>query len=223
MALLLAMYQKMKLVREKNQVSYQLANYTTKVERISKNIERAQKRYESLFAKLDKESKMAESNAKNYWTQMGNGAGLGGSIFGGMTDIAGSLVATVFQKQFGGDYNAEMQNFQNLDQDGKSAFLQKQNYAQQIANQMIQTNQQWTNNMMQQAVTNIQARLEMKQAQLEAEQDAVLTPLQYEETMMTLEKEQAQARLERIKANLETYTQLASEEAKNSAPTFGLG
>ena len=64
MALLLAMYQKMRLIREKNQVSLDLTKYSSKLDRVQKNIEKVNKRYTSLFAQLDQQAKRMESDAK---------------------------------------------------------------------------------------------------------------------------------------------------------------
>lgn len=236
MALLLAMYQKMKLVREQNQLSYKLANYTTKVDRIHNNITRVQKRYESLFKRLEQQSKRAETNAKQYWTNIANCGSFGGgmgSMIGGMLGgsmgsmvggVAGNLIASIFETN-NIDYKTQMEAFNNgtMTDEEKATFTKQYNQAQQIANYTMQQQQQWANNMMQQAITNIQAKLECDQAALEAEQEAVIQPLEYEETMMELDKQQTEDRLARIKANLESYKQLASDEAKNAAPTFGLG
>lgn len=254
MALLLAMYQKMKLVREQNQISYKLATYTTKVDRIAKNIERTQKRYTSLFTRLEQKAKRDEANAKQMWTNMANMGGLlgggmssMGSVFGGMLGgtaggmlggMASGLVGTIFNNLInnsGGQLNenaiAAMQdgsiNVQGVEGEYTSQEAQQvyavMQQASQNANYLMQMQQQWANNNMTQHINAIQAQLEIDQAALEAEQEAVLQPLQYEETMMELEKTQAEQRLERIKANLESYKQLASEEARNSAPSFGLG
>ena len=42
MALLLAMYQKMRLTREKNQAQFDLTKFSSKYSRVQKNIERQQ-------------------------------------------------------------------------------------------------------------------------------------------------------------------------------------
>jgi hypothetical protein len=81
----------------------------------------------------------------------------------------------------------------------------------------------WAQQSSTQYGNNVSIWLEAQKAQLEAEQDAALDPLSYEETMMELEKTQIEARLERIKQQEQSYSQLVSDEAKNSAPTFGLG
>ena len=39
---------------------------------------------------------------------------------------------------------------------------------------------------------------------------------------MELEKEQKDMRLKRLEAELESYKELASKEAENAAPSFGL-
>ena len=69
---------------------------------------------------------------------------------------------------------------------------------------------------------NISIWLDAQKAQLEAEQDAALDALNYEQTMMELSKTQADSRLKRIQTELDSYEQLASQEAEKTAPTFGL-
>lgn len=69
MALLLAIYQKMRLIREKNQATLDLTKYTSKVNRVEKNIARVQKMYTSRMAQLDSQAKMMMSRAKTTFQQ----------------------------------------------------------------------------------------------------------------------------------------------------------
>jgi hypothetical protein len=114
----------------------------------------------------------------------------------------------------------------NVIQDEYANYSKEQVAAFNYALQMGQTQQQqaqWQcNQMSQQYDNNISIWLENQKAQLEEEQDEALEPLNMEDTMLDLEKEQIDARLTQINAEIESYTQLASQEAKNSAPTFGL-
>ena len=71
--------------------------------------------------------------------------------------------------------------------------------------------------------TNISIWLEAAKAELEAQQDAALDPLNYEQTMLELDKELKDQRLTRINSELERYNELCKQEAQNSAPSFGLG
>ena len=64
---------------------------------------------------------------------------------------------------------------------------------------------------------------EAAKAQLEAEQDAVLAPLQEQETDWELEEETVATQLESVKARLEAIESALGEEIKDSAPKFGLG
>ena len=86
MALLLAMYQKMKLIREINQDTLKLTRITSKIDRVTKNIERTQKRFTSLFAQLDQQAKMMQSNATMVFQGM---AGLGMNNFANSTNPYG--------------------------------------------------------------------------------------------------------------------------------------
>ena len=72
MALLLAMYQKMKLIRERNQATYALTKFSSKVSRVEKNIERVQKMFTSRKAKLESQAKMMINQAKSVF-QMQSG------------------------------------------------------------------------------------------------------------------------------------------------------
>ena len=83
--------------------------------------------------------------------------------------------------------------------------------------------QRWAGNMNTQYQQNVSIWLDSRKAELEAEQDAMLEPLSYQETMWELEKEQAELKLKRINAQLETYDQLLAQETEKSAPKFGLG
>ena len=61
MALLLAMYQKMRLIREKNQLVLEQSQYSSKLSRIEKNIERKTKYYTGLLAKIDERAQLFKS------------------------------------------------------------------------------------------------------------------------------------------------------------------
>lgn len=271
MALLLAMYQKMKLIREKNQATYDLTKYSSKLDRVTKNIERVQKRYTSLFSQLESQAKMMQSNATLYFQNM---TGLGTNSvnpynYTGTNQFvyqtaAGMLANQGWQKYTvengervpDGDpikmdseefatYFAEQQQYgkfrQATDDNGQLLYVddakkipqyatdgiehdkvQAFTAAMQQAQMQQQQAQMWVQNANQQYGNNVSIWLEAQKAQLEAEQDAALEPLNYQETMWELEKNQAEAKLERIKANLESYNSLLSEESQNTAPKFGL-
>ena len=95
--------------------------------------------------------------------------------------------------------------------------------AMSTANSQVQQRQWTAQQMGTQYQTNVSIWLEAQQAQLEAEQDEVLLPLQSEETDMDLERESCEAQLADAKARLESIKQACSEGIKDSAPTFGLG
>ena len=91
------------------------------------------------------------------------------------------------------------------------------------ANGQVQQRQQAAGQMSSQYQNNVSIWLSAQEAQLEAEQDEALLPLQAEETDMDLEKESCEAQLADAKARLESIKQACSEGIKDSAPTFGLG
>lgn len=267
--MLLAMYQKLRLVREKNQLTLDLTKYTSKVERITKQIERAQKRYTSLFSQLESQAKMMQSQATVVFQNMSglgtnsvdpfNYTGVNGFVYGAMSSalidkevaigkdndgnkiVANNIDKSLFNQMMTDYMNGKL-NTPDKDADGNiiyadeeakiaryggGAYDEKQikaftntmqnarMYQQQVQMDVQTKNQQYGN--------NISIWLEANKARLEAEQDAVLEPLNYEETMMELEKTQAETRLQRINAQIQSYDQLVSQEAQNSAPKFGLG
>ena len=261
MALLLAMYQKMRLIREKNQATLDLTKYSSKLDRVTKNIERVQKRYTSLFAQLESQAKMMQSNATMMFQNM---AGLGmnsvnlnnySGINGFVTGIMGQALVTqgiTFNKgkdneQFiqlsEDDFNAMMNEYMSnggqflraKDPEDETKYLKDQyengwspeqvqafTQAMRMGQMQQQQAQMWVQNANQQYGNNVSIWLEAAKAQLEAEQDAALEPLNYQETMWELEKTQADNKLKRINAQLESYDQLVSSESEKTAPTFGL-
>lgn len=257
---LLAMYQKFRLIREQNQLTLDLTKYTSGVDRISKQIERTQKRYTSLFAQLESQAKMMQSQANVYFQNMAglgsntaslsNYTGLNGfvcNIVGGMLSKGGFKYKDEHgkEKPLEAMSNSEIQKMMN-EYAANGRFLPKldennqpiQNeYAngwtpQQVAafttamraGQMQQQQaQMWSQNASQNYTNNVSVWLDYQKAQLEAEQDAALEPLNYKETMMELDKTQAETKLKRIEAQIQSYDQLISQEAQNSAPKFGLG
>lgn len=259
MALLLAMYQKMRLIREKNQVTLDLTKYSSKLDRVTKNIERVQKRYTSLFAQLDQQAKRMESDAKMALQNMvglgtncvnpNNLMGMNGFVYnivGGMMTAGGYKYndASGVQQSLPGmdqarvqammdEYMANGKFLPKLDADNKPIQNEYQNgwtpeevAAFTYAMRAAQTQQQQAQMFVQQGSAtvgnNVSIWLDAQKAQLEAQQDAELEPLNYQETMWELEKTQADNKLKRINANLETYEQLVSQESEKSAPTFGL-
>lgn len=95
--------------------------------------------------------------------------------------------------------------------------------AMSMANSQVQQRSIWAETNSQQYTTNISVWLEAQKAQLEAQQDEALAPLEMKETEMDLDKESCEAQLADAKARLESIKQACSEGIKDSAPTFGLG
>ena len=253
--MLLAMFQKMRLIREKNQLVLEQSQFSSKLSRIEKNIERTQKRYTSLFAQIDSQAKMMQSQATVMFQGMFNlGAGSvnpynysglnqfqlsymnelnkAGKIQIGVTQdsdgknipdyYAGSLDLEAMATEYGTNMGFEKNEdgtWKNWDEDAIKAF----NSARQAAATQQQYAQYQSQQMSQQYANNVSIWTEAQKAQLEAEQDAALEPLNYEQTMLELEKEQKDMRLKRIEAELQRYNELCSKEAENAAPSFGLG
>ena len=262
MALLLAMFQKMRITRELNEYTLRDAKISSKKSRIQKNIERTQKRYTSLIAQIDQQAKMMASQAKVMFNQtigmdmMNSNPYSGMSIF--VMNAAGSMLANgigrkdkdgkdidpikldsdQFQALLEAQYNRTLQPDYEDDNktykkvDGKVTYLDGKfteddinafNYAMRMAQTQQQQAQMWAQQQTSNFESNVSIWAEARKAELEAEQDAMLEPLNYEDTMLDLEKESVEARLTQLRAEKESYDQLCKEEAKNSAPTFGLG
>ena len=255
MALLLAMFQKMRLVREKNQATYQLATKSSKLSRVTKNIERVQKMYTSRISNLESQAKRMQNAASiffqnkfNFGTNSFspyNYSGMNGFIQNAMYGILVTnggykvdendenktgLDDSTFKKYMG-EYMAKGSGFayttnekgekeiaEGFDEKEVKVFMA----AMQTAQQMQSMQQAQCQQVTQQVQDNISIWLEAQKEILEAQQDEALLPLNEEETMLELEKTSLEERLTRIKAELESYTQLVSEEAKDSAPKFGL-
>ena len=97
-------------------------------------------------------------------------------------------------------------------QAGISTVQQMQSYRQMQVQQMSSQYQ-----------SNVSIWLDAKKAQLEAEQDAALAPLEEQETDIDLDKETCETLLADARARLDGIKQACSEGIKDSAPTFGLG
>lgn len=271
MAMLLKMYQKMKLTREKNLTELKLVEVTSKKDRVTKNIKRTQERYTSLFANIDAQAKMMQSQAKMAFQNMfglgiNNGNYLDPYSFGGLngfiTNAMGQMLMSSFDYK---DNKGETHKFNALSAEDYQQMLAEymqnsgsfipaytenadgtrtvkrnettnqieyQNWsaekvyffqqAMQMAKYQQQQNQMQCNNMSQQYDTNVSVWQEAAKAQLEAEQDAAVEPLTYQETMWDLEKTQLETKLKRIEADLQAYDQSLDQEAKNQAPKFGI-
>lgn len=260
MALLLAMYQKFKLTREKNNLSYKLARHSSKLSRLQDNISKKQKYYEGLLKKASQKA----TNFKNMFKlQLQNSCGLGTSVFNPSQFNAFNNQAVGMLLMKGLKEGVEYKDNNDTSQIWKPADADKAyrivmqfganapqavgadkkpiegyvgtadcnistddyNKALSIYTQATmyqQQQQQYVAAATQQYETNVSIWQEALEAQITAEQDSVLEAMEYEESMMELDKLNMETKLERIKAELESYTSLLSEEAKNTAPKFGL-
>lgn len=69
---------------------------------------------------------------------------------------------------------------------------------------------------------NVRIWLDAQKEALKKESAELSEPLNYEQTMSDLKKEEKADRLKRINEEIETYKRLVSAEVKNTTPTFGL-
>lgn len=272
MAMLLAMYQKMRLIREKNQATLDLTRFSSKYDRVSKNIERVQKMYTSKIASLESQANMMRTRAKTIFQQQ---SGLYMQASSAYLDPYSSYGAqNAFQSQRIQAYLQDGVPLAFVDENDLTKGIEKGKYSFNDATALMyiyqsgQLNSLTANKdkdlldykdangdpkqiskkdaiMFQHAVTaagqeymqrtnllnqstsnyetNVSIWLEAAKAQLEAEQDAAVEPLAYQQTMWELEKEQTENKLTRIKEELQHYDQLLGDETKGHAPRFGLG
>jgi len=262
MAMLLAMFQKMRLIRERNQLVLEQTQYSSKLTRVQKNSKRIQEIFASKQKKLENQASRMQKNATMFFQNFFNlGAGSTNpmnyfgsnayiynsmaSLLGDNKDgvaigfdkennkaIPGNISTETFERmwtffntnggfpQIKGDdgvrYGSESENFTEAEY---KAFMTAKN----MASQRLQQDQWQCQQLSQGYGENVSIWLEAEQAKLEAEQDEMLAPLSYEETMLELQKELTEQRLARIKSEIESYDQLCKDEVQNSAPKFGLG
>ena len=225
MAMLLAMFQKMRLIREYNQESLNLMRFSSKVDRIAKSIKNVQKMYEGKIKTLEQQAKLGTSIFK-YKALNGNNsaANMMAVIMGGLGGKSTSIwnaynkgTLKFNEDGTGGTYGTGAND--KFTKDEYTAY----NQAYQQAQMQVSMAQSQLQMQCQNEEQYVQMQVEAIKAQLEAEQDAALEPLEYEQTMMELDKEASEERCQRLKAEMESYDQLLKEETKNAAPKFGLG
>ena len=246
MALLLAMYQQAKLTREIGSLTLQQTQIDRKIDRIQTNIKNTQKRYQSLFTQLETRAKNMTNQANSMYSQMSMGGlgGLGGALggmFGGgigsfLGGIAGDLVSSLFNKNLAtsGITNEKLLKaiedgtvkMTGVEGEYTQEEVQKANAAyanaQQMANYAIQMQQQWASQMKANAQANISAWLEIQKEELTAQQEQEEDALNYENTMLELDRTHINNRLTMLETRKEEYSKLASKSAQESAPKFGL-
>ncbi len=251
MAFLLLLHEKLRLQRKVNKLTLQQLRYSSRKERITKNISRVQKMYASRQTQLESQAKMMQSQATVFFQNM---SGLGVNSFNPMNftgmnafvmNFMGNMLMNNGEKIQLGDKTIEafdkdevtkmmneyMANGGSFKKDEQGNYVNKytedQVNAFMTAMRMGQMQQQqaqmMTQQMSQQYQNNVSIWLEAQQAALEEEQDAALAPLEAAETEMDLESQSCEAQLADAKARLESIKQACSEGIKDSAPTFGLG
>ncbi|MCQ2753799.1 MAG: hypothetical protein MJ231_01995 [bacterium] len=259
MALLLAVFQKMRVIREYNEAVRESIGITSKIDRAKKNIANKQKWYQSLFSQIDSNAKMMQNNATvMFQNQLGLGCmGLSGVMNpmsymqGGLNGFICNFIGNALtqggfkankdaeplegmdKETIEGMFNEYMTNgtflpkdkdkpsegYANYTEDQVAAFMTAMRNGQMAQQQAQMQLQQW-NSMYQQDVT---AWAENQKAMLTCQQDEELDALNYEETMLELDKAELDERMALLKAEKESYNQLCQEEARDAAPKFGLG
>ena len=243
MAFLMLLHEKMRLQRKINKLTAKQLLASSRKERVAKQIERIQKMYSKKEKQIENAVKTGSSMFKaNILQQFGLGTqGMGPMSYCGgtsifsqqeMTNMANQIgvpveaVQAVYMGQVEREKDAEgnyTDNFtvagQNLDKDQINKiqaglqFIRQQESMRSYGAQMMQT----------QYDQNISIWEQAAQAQLEAEQDAVLAPLSEQENDWDMESQTCETLLADYRARLEGINQAISQEQKEHAPKFGLG
>jgi len=225
------MYQKFKLTREVNELSRKQLAIQDKKSRVTKNIERVQKRYTSLFQQLKTQAAQYEK-AYNWYIQESSGLGMSGFNqygFGGTTAFKEQLIASWFKDgsikqkdQQGNETGVSLSkdDYQNLltiqsgggsfyiegTQDPIDGFTKEQlAFYQSLRSQADyaqQTAQMQIGRKQQEMSMQVSIWQQAAEAQLELQQEQEKEPLEYEDTMLALEETSIKTQLELKKAEL---------------------
>ena len=219
MAMLLAMFQKMRLTREYNRETLNLTRFSHKVDRIAKSIKNVQKMYAAKIKTLEQQAKLGTSIFKYGMNSTYNAANMLAGIMskGSSKSIWDAMQNNTLK------YDNEKQAYSISGKPISKEAMDAYNNEYQKAQMQVSYNQQQVAMQCQAQEQYVQAQLEAAKEQIEMEQEMALEPLEYEQTMMELDKEASEERCQRLKAEIESYDQLLKEETKNAAPKFGLG
>ena len=249
MAHLLLMYQYLRTKREVNKLTLRQIKASRRKDRLGKNIERVQKMYAARIKNVENNAKALCAQSK---TGIQTLCGLGANDFnpynyGGMTTFVAGLMNGILSNQdFLTNHNlasgidiARYQQayietggtFKILSADGTEstypdgiteAGVNAYRAAMYQAQQQQAMQQQMCNQMISAYENNVSIWQDAQIAALEEEQDAALSPLEFEQTMWELEEETTATELEKKKQDMQNYKEALAEAAKDSAVSFGL-
>ena len=286
MAYLLHFYEKMRLIREINQIHLNLLNVTRTLDRATKTISNEQKRFAAQIKNIDSQATLLKSNGKNsIFNMLGIGcnsvdvynytglnafvANTAQAIFaqgyyyqtgveadGKPKTAHQKLDAQRFQEMYmewtknGGRFvpqtttdNGQTQdvterydkihrNADFTDNFGENtvrmyvggynefevnAFLQ----AVQKAQQGEAMNKNKANELSTLYDNNVDTWAEAEKARIEQQEDEVLEPLSFDQTMLEMEKEQLELKLEELKERKKASDDQVKEGVKDMVPKFG--
>ena len=230
MAFLLLMYEKMRLQRKVNKLTVRQMSLGRKQDRIEKNIERVQKMYSKRESSLENYAKRM-TNCMS--TSLRSIMGLGVSNFNLNSYSSSALINDYISKQSGLS-DEKVNAFINYnyttdsnDSSGKTVLTQEEYnklcQARTQAQQIVSAQQSQASMVCNEYENNVSIWLEAAKEQLEAEQDEALGELEAEQTDIELDLSSCETQLETARARLESVKSACSQEAKDSAPKFGLG
>ncbi len=238
MAFLMLLHEKMRLQRKVSQLTYKQLRASSRKEKVTKQIEKIQKLYSKREAQIDKTAEMGKSQFRVGIMQslgivcqglnpMAFGQMGGSSMFANMkySELANEVGTENLQAVMSGALMQKDGQYVNAD---GSISISPEDYNKIYSGiqgiRMQESQQNYIAQMMQtQYEQNVSIWQEAAKAQLEAEQDAALGPLQEQETEWDMEDQSMQVQLEDARARLQNIQQALSEGIKDSAPKFGLG
>ena len=235
------LHEKMRLQRKVSRLTLKQAQAGNRKERVTKQIERIQKMYSKKEAMIDRMVKQGASMFRyGIMQQFGIGTqGLNPMAFGQLggssmlaqqqyAQLATKYGADVIQAMMSGsvqqNQNGDYVNAQGTVVDGITKDNYQEIYTAIQGVRMMESQASYAAQMMQsQYESRVSIWEEAMKAQLEAEQDEALAPLQEQEEEWDQESQSAEVQLQDARARLESIKEALKDGIKDSAPTFGLG
>ncbi|MBR6126885.1 hypothetical protein IKQ21_04290 [bacterium] len=238
MAFLMLLHEKMRLQRKVSRLTLKQAQASSRKERVTKQIERIQKMYSKKESQI---SNMVKQGNSMFQLALMQQFGIGSQGLNPMSFLGGaSMCAQQGYAALAQELNCGLNVIQAVLagqlQKGKDGYANKdgsisidENQYQMIQAGIAQVHQMegyqsYQAQMLQsQYQANVSIWEEAMKAELEAEQDEALAPLQEQEEEWDLESQSAEVQLQDARARLDAIKEALKDGIKDSAPTFGLG
>lgn len=186
-----------------------------KFKRIEKDITNTQKRWASIYQRLDNQKSLEIKQAQ-----------LKNQQYAYNTTTVMGIASSIFDQQ----KNAISQNGVDTSGDNSWAdcgsFADLKNSNASVYNSFISQAQQYIQGMLQQqsmvSEQSITAKYDYIKTQLEYQEQEALAPLEYEQVMLEADKNAAEADVEYYKEYKQNLKQQYSEASKDAVPKFGI-